>query len=106
MHKTLSIATLALSTVICGCGTMASFHNSSPGNPARPFGGVANDFDAIFTGDALGLIDLPGSLVADVVTLPDVLVANAYHKRTSESLPHELRDGEKTEPAPDQTRPE
>src|SRR5579859_1265281 len=89
MHKLLSIAILSLSGAICGCGTMASINDSTGNMPPRPFGGIAHDLDALAAGNPLGAIDLPGSLVADVVTLPDVLVENAHAKRASQPLPRE-----------------
>jgi len=60
---------------------MSNMHSATGNSPPRPFGGLATDFDAIGEGDLLGLVDLPGSLVGDVVTLPDVLVTNARHNR-------------------------
>jgi uncharacterized protein YceK len=86
MPRPLAIAVLALSTAICGCGTMTNMHSATGNIPPRPFGGLATDFDAIGEGDLLGLVDLPGSLVGDVVTLPDVLLTNARHDRMNAPL--------------------
>jgi len=87
------LAILALSIAICGCGTMASITNATGDMPAKPFGGVAHDCDALAMGNFLGALDLPGSFVGDIVTLPDVLVENAHYKRASVPQASELRDG-------------
>ncbi len=84
MHKAVVIAVLTSSAALCGCGTMANIHDSTGDMPPRVFGGVGNDLDALARGDFLGLVDIPGSLIGDVVTLPDVLVENAHYKRASD----------------------
>jgi uncharacterized protein YceK len=81
MSKPVLIAFLALVATVSGCGTMANMHDASGSMPPRPFGGLATDFEAIEKGDALGIIDLPASLVFDVVTLPEVLYANQVEQR-------------------------
>lgn len=65
---------------------MTNMHSATGNIPPRPFGGLATDLDAVGEGDLLGLIDLPGSLVGDVVTLPEVLVTNARHNRLTAPL--------------------
>ncbi|HEY3964531.1 MAG TPA: hypothetical protein VGM05_08290 [Planctomycetaceae bacterium] len=55
---------------------MANIISATGDSPPRPFGGIANDFEALGKGNILGILDLPGSLVGDVVTLPDVLIAH------------------------------
>jgi uncharacterized protein YceK len=77
-----------LACAACGCGTMANMDGRDalvglPSRPPVPFGGVANDmawmtrgnlsppekFDRAFT-TSIALLDLPFSLVGDVITLP------------------------------------
>jgi uncharacterized protein YceK len=84
MHQPAVIAILALSAALCGCGTMVNITNSSGSVPPKPFGGVGHDLDALFAGDFVCGLDIPASLIGDVVTLPDVLIENADFKRTSE----------------------
>lgn len=91
MHKPLAPAILGLSIAICGCGTMASITNATGDMPPKPFGGVVHDCDALAMGNFLGALDLPGSFVGDVVTLPEVLVENAHYKRASVPQASELR---------------
>lgn len=68
---------LALLTLASGCGTIASFAIDETDRRAEPFGGVRMDARVI---DAMGrdalwlcglcVLDMPLSLVADVVLLP------------------------------------
>lgn len=67
---------------LAGCGTMANMQGKNlPALDAggqyepRPFGGVRNDLRWTYHGNGLilGIIDLPFSIVGDVVTLPKVL---------------------------------
>jgi uncharacterized protein YceK len=81
MPKSVLVVLLAVVATASGCGTMANMHAANGSMPPRPFGGLATDFEAIGKGDALGIIDLPGSLIGDVVTLPEVLYANQVEKR-------------------------
>ncbi len=55
---------------------MSNIISATGDTPPRPFGGIANDLEALGKGNILGILDLPGSLVGDVVTLPDVLIAH------------------------------
>lgn len=90
---------LAAATLLTGCGTMANVNGTSyaligpPDSQPRPFGGVANDLRwfreqtgyVVDSEDVLaapinavmacyfGIIDLPFSLVGDIVTLPSLL---------------------------------
>ena len=76
MHKSPSvIALLALSAAISGCGTTANITQATVDMPPKPFGGLAYDFHEVAAGNPLYLIDLPGSLVGDIATLPDVFIA-------------------------------
>ena len=72
--------------LLAGCGTMANMQGKNlPALDAggqyepRPFGGVRNDVRWLCQGNGfvLGLVDLPFSLVGDVVTLPVVLLGSA-----------------------------
>jgi len=94
MHNLASKAVVVLSAALCGCGTMVNIHDSTGYLPPQPFGGIAHDLDAIATGDLLGAVDLPGSLVGDIVTLPGVLVENAHSKRATDPLPGESQAGD------------
>lgn len=84
MHQPTVIAVLALSAALSGCGTMVNITNSSGSVPPKPFGGVGHDLDALAKGDFVCGLDIPASLIGDVITLPDVLIENADFKRTSE----------------------
>jgi uncharacterized protein YceK len=76
MRKSSSvIAVLALLAATSGCGTTANITQATIDTPPKPFGGLAYDFHEVATGNPLYLIDLPGSLVGDIATLPDVLIA-------------------------------
>jgi uncharacterized protein YceK len=90
MFKLLPIVVLALPTALCGCGTMSNMHDATGNSPPKVFGGLATDLNAIGEGDLLGLVDIPGSLVGDVVTLPDVVLTNARHQRMTARLEHEM----------------
>jgi uncharacterized protein YceK len=91
---------MALSAALCGCGTMSSMSTATANIPPRPFGGLATDLDAIGDGDLLGLIDLPGSLVGDVVTLPDVVLTNVRHRRMTAPLESKDPDEPEKKPVP------
>lgn len=62
------IATLALALLLTsGCGTMTHMVSDCPGDP---LGGVVKDVEWIGGLNILAILDLPLSLVADVVLLP------------------------------------
>ena len=74
---------------------MANMHSSTGNMPPRVFGGIAIDCEAAATGDALGILDLPGSLIGDLVTLPEVLIANHVdHNRVKADPDDGAGDGE------------
>jgi uncharacterized protein YceK len=92
MPKPFAVALLALSVAISGCGTMVNMTTSAGNMPPKPFGGIAYDLQAGANGDFSGILDLPASLVGDVVTLPDVLVANRTERRRDNATPAGLAD--------------
>lgn len=98
MHKPTIIGVLALwtalSTTLCGCGTMVNITNSTGAVPPKPFGGVGHDLDALAAGDFMCGLDLPASVIGDIVTLPDVLIENADFKRTSDPPAREKQSGD------------
>jgi|GEM_PF-4342175 len=98
MHKPTVIAILALSTALsttlCGCGTMVNITNSTGAVPPKPFGGVGHDLDALAAGDFMCGLDIPASLIGDIVTLPDVMIENSDFKRTSEPPERDKRSGD------------
>jgi uncharacterized protein YceK len=93
MHKPAALAILVLSASLCGCGTMVNIANSSGSVPPKPFGGVGHDVDALIAGDFMCGLDIPASLIGDVVTLPDVLIENADFKRTTEPPVRDSQSG-------------
>lgn len=76
---------------------MANMHSSTGNMPPRVFGGLAIDCEAAATGDALGILDLPGSFVGDLVTLPEVLIAN-HVDRNRVKAPSVDGDGDGEDP--------
>jgi len=88
MPKLFVIPLLALSAAISGCGTTANITTATVDMPPKRFGGIAYDFQEVASGHPLYILDLPGSLVGDVATLPDVFIAEeTLHLRPSISTP-------------------
>ena len=81
MSRPAFIFCLTLAAAISGCGTVMNISSSTGNMPPKPFGGVAHDLHAASQGDFMGILDIPGSFVGDVVTLPDVLVANKIDRQ-------------------------
>ncbi|MBS0260931.1 MAG: hypothetical protein JSS02_03160 [Planctomycetes bacterium] len=98
LRASLRTGCLALLVMTVGCGTMTNMHKSTRGVAPEPFGGLATDFEAIGNGDLLGMIDIPGSLVGDLVTLPEVMRANQVEKRL-DAAPSEGSRRSQTPPA-------
>lgn len=80
----------AVALLLCGCGTMANLDGRryalmDLSDQVRPriFGGVANDIRWAPT--IILLPDLPVSLVADVVTIPEVLKRQAEWDRKKDA---------------------
>jgi uncharacterized protein YceK len=85
MYRSLMMALLAVSSApSSGCGTFANVLASSGSVPPAPFGGVRNDFDAMARGNVLFGVDIPFSLIGDLVTLPDILVERSRSRATEE----------------------
>src|SRR5258708_2146379 len=93
MSKPFVFAFLALTAGFPGRGTMANIFHSTGNMPPRPFGGIAIDLEAVGNGDALGIIDLPGSFVGDILTLPEVLIANHTDQTRVQAVPAGPDDG-------------
>lgn len=88
--------TAAAALLLCGCGTSANLHGQrlaflSTPDEYRPriFGGVANDFG--WTGSVawwskpIFVLDFPVSLVADIVTIPEVREKQAQWDKRHET---------------------
>ena len=87
MPKSALIVLLALAAVFSGCGTVMNIATSTGNMPPKPFGGIAHDFEAASNGDFMGILDMPASFIGDVVTLPEVLVANEFDRNRVKSGP-------------------
>ena len=84
MSLRLAAAWIGASLLVTGCGTMANIDGrkypligARDQVPPAPFGGMDRDLRWISSGGVVFIIDLPLSLVGDIVTLPKVLSATA-----------------------------
>ena len=92
MSKSQLFIILGFTAAISGCGTVMNFASSTGDMPPKPFGGVAHDLEAVAKGDPLGIIDIPGSFVGDILTLPEALIATDIDRNRVKSTPGRRRN--------------